>query len=162
MTRPMHCLRVAPAALLALLVSAGASGQELDAGKAIFTKHCAVCHQANGQGQDGLAPALTAYPGRYAGTKEGRALLANVVLYGLLGPIQNGGKPYNGNMPSFRAMSDADLAQVLSYVALDLSGGKAAGVQPIGADDVKARRAQSLTPVEVRHLREQVLKDAGL
>ncbi|QYY33530.1 cytochrome c (plasmid) [Cupriavidus pinatubonensis] len=148
--------------VIALGVSAGAGAQELDAGKTIFAKNCAVCHQASGQGQDGLAPALTAYPARYASTEGGRALLANIALYGLLGAIQNGGKQYNGSMPSFRTMSDEELAGVLSYIALDLSGGKAAGSQPISADEVKARRAQNLTPTEVRHLREQVLKDAGL
>lgn len=158
----MHGFKVAQAALLALFVSAGAGAQELDAGKALFAQHCAVCHQAGGQGQDGLAPALTEYPGRYARTEAGRALLANIALYGLLGPIENGGKRYNGSMPAFRTMSDAEVAQVLSYVALGLSGDKAAGAELIGADEVKARRAQSLAPTEVRHLREQVLKDAGL
>lgn len=151
-----------PAFLLALLVTGSAGAQEVDAGKAIFSKQCAVCHQANGQGQDGLAPALTAYPGRYAATDAGRALLANIAVHGMLGPIENGGKPYNGSMPSFRAMSDAELADVLSYVVLDLSGGKAAGTLPISADEVKARRAQAMTPTEVRHQRAQVVKDAGL
>lgn len=154
--------KVVPMAMLALFVTSGAEAQELNAGKALFAKHCAVCHQANGQGQDGLAPSLTEYPGRYVRTEAGRTLLANVALYGLLGPIQNGGKLYNGSMPSFRTLSDDEVAQVLSYVALDLAGAKAAGAQPVSADEVKARRSKSLAPTEVRHLREQVLKDAGL
>ncbi|OXH91709.1 cytochrome C, partial [Burkholderia multivorans] len=45
------------------------------AGKSLFDAQCAVCHQAGGKGQDGLAPPLTDYPGKYATVEQGRAQL---------------------------------------------------------------------------------------
>ncbi|CAG2152315.1 c-type cytochrome [Cupriavidus numazuensis] len=152
----------ATAAMLLALGMTGAMAQDMSAGKAVFSSNCAVCHQAAGQGQDGLAPALTTYPGRYASTEAGRKLLAHVVLNGMVGAIENGGKQYNGNMPNFRALSDAELADVLNYIATGLSGASAGGSQPFTADEVKAGRAQSLTPAEVRRQRADVVREAGL
>lgn len=155
-------LCVASAALFAAATPMGASAQEFDAGKAVFARNCMVCHQANGQGQDGLAPALTSYPARYAQTEAGRQLLGSIVLHGMVGTIENGGKQYNGNMPSFRALSDGELADVLNYVAIGLHGSGAAASKPFGADEIKAQRSKAVTPAEVRHQRQDVLKDAGL
>jgi mono/diheme cytochrome c family protein len=140
-----------------------AAAQDMDAGKAVFTRTCMVCHQEGGRGQDGLAPPLTANPGRYAGTEAGRKLLANVALYGMIGDIESGGKHYNSNMPSFKGLSDDDLANVLSYVALELSAATKPGdARPISAQEVRAQRNQSLSPPEVRRQRAEFVKEAGL
>ncbi|KWR87995.1 hypothetical protein RM96_22055 [Cupriavidus sp. IDO] len=153
---------LASAVLFAVALPMGASAQELDAGKAVFARNCMVCHQANGQGQDGLAPALTSYPARYAQTDTGRKLLGSIVLYGMVGAIENGGKQYNGNMPGFRTLSDGELADVLNYVAIGLHGSGSAESKPFSADEVKAQRTKAVTPSEVRHQRQDVLKDVGL
>ncbi|MDI9712565.1 c-type cytochrome, partial [Acinetobacter baumannii] len=52
------------------------------AGKGLFDAQCAVCHQAGGKGQDGLAPPLTEYPGKYATVEAGRAQLIATLLHG--------------------------------------------------------------------------------
>lgn len=153
---------IAAAAWLGLGVAGSALAQDMAAGKAVFASNCAVCHQANGQGQDGLAPALTTYPGRYAGTDAGRKLLAHVVLNGMIGAIENGGKQYNGNMPNFRALSDAELADVLTYIAIGLPGVGTTGGKPFTAEEVKAARAPAIAPTEIRRQRADVVKEAGL
>jgi cytochrome c6 len=99
----------AGALLGAALQGAGAQGMD---GKALFQKNCAACHQANGKGIPGAFPAL-------AGNAllEGAAADAATVL--LKG---------RGGMPDFSAsLSDADIAQVLSY-ARSSWGNKAGAV----------------------------------
>jgi len=149
--------------LLGVGIASVATAQDVPAGKAVFERNCVVCHQAGGKGQDGLAPPLTVNPGHYAGSEAGRKLLANVALYGMIGEIESGGKRYNGNMPSFRNLSDAELADVLSYVALDLSSAtKAADARPYSADELRALRGQPVSGSDVRHQRADVVKAAGL
>jgi len=150
--------RLACAAAL-LLAALPAAAQNLESGKALFDSHCAVCHQPGGVGIDGLAPPLTANPGRYASTEAGRRVLANVGLFGMYGEIESGGKRFNGNMPSFRAaLSDAQLADVLNYLVFQLSDGTHGGrAQPYSAGELAALRTQTLNGNEVRRQRMTVL-----
>jgi mono/diheme cytochrome c family protein len=152
-------LAAAQALLLVMSMPGWSTAQNLEAGKALYAKNCAVCHQASGQGQDGLAPSLTSNPGRYAGNEAGRKLLPQIAIYGMLGEIESGGKHYNGNMPNFRYLSDADLAAVLNYIALDLSATtKGADTKPYSADEIGGQRGQTISGSEVRHQRVEVLK----
>jgi mono/diheme cytochrome c family protein len=82
----------------ALLIVHGAAFAD---GKAIFTKNCAACHQASGKGIPGAFPAL-------AGSKFVQGPSADVAAVLLKG---------RGGMPDFSStLSDADIAEVLSYV----------------------------------------------
>jgi cytochrome c6 len=97
------------------------AGAEPADGKALFTKNCAACHQANGRGIPGAFPALAGSP-----LVQGAAAdVATVLLKG------------RGGMPNFSAsLGDQEIAQVLSYVRSSW-GNQAA---PVPAEDVEALR----------------------
>ncbi|WP_432257288.1 c-type cytochrome [Cupriavidus sp. TMH.W2] len=148
--------------LLAAVCAGPAVAQDTGAGKALFAQHCAVCHQAGGVGLDGLAPPLTAMPGRYAGTPAGRELLTRVGLFGMYGEIESGGKRFNGNMPAFGALPDHELADILNYLVFDVSAAtRGAGVPPYQAGEVAALRGQVMGGAEVRRQRSAVLEGSG-
>lgn len=146
--------------MLAAAPAAHADGVQFAAGKTIFDGKCVVCHQAGGKGQDGLAPPLTDMPGRYAGNDDGRKQLGLTVLNGMFGAISLGGKTYNFKMPSFRSMSDDELASVLNYVVFDLNAQHGAA-KPISADEIKALRATEMDGAQVREHRDVALKSIG-
>jgi mono/diheme cytochrome c family protein len=152
-------LCVASAALLA--GEASAQNVQYAPGKAFFDTKCAVCHQAGGRGQDGLAPPLTELPGRYAANPEGRKQLGLTVLNGMFGQIAVKDKTYNFKMPSFRGESDEDLASVLNYLVFDANA-KHAGAKPFTAAEVKALRATQMDGAQVRTHRDVALKSLGL
>ncbi|SIT41077.1 Cytochrome c class I [Paraburkholderia piptadeniae] len=131
------------------------------AGKSMFDAQCAVCHQAGGKGQDGLAPPLTEYPGKYSTTAQGRAQLTSTVVHGMFGEIQVRDKSYNFKMPSFASASDEDLAQVLNYVVFDLNA-QHRDAKPFTAADIKAARAQTMDSAAVHAQRAVVTKGLGL
>ena len=98
-----------------VLLSAAAfnAGAQAMDGKAVFTKNCAACHQANGKGIPGAFPALAGNPLVQGPASE----VATVLLKG------------RGGMPDFSgSLSDADIAQVLTYARS--SWGNKAGAVP--------------------------------
>ncbi|MGA8533065.1 MAG: c-type cytochrome [Candidatus Tumulicola sp.] len=102
-------------------------------GKAIFALNCAACHGANGQG-GGPYPPLAGNP---AVNTVDSAGVIQIVLNGRTGPITVNGAQYGGNMPSWRDLSDADIAAVLTYVRSAWNNGAPA----VSADQVAAARA---------------------
>jgi mono/diheme cytochrome c family protein len=152
---------VAAAASLAIPGVAHAQNVHYPAGKSMFDAQCAVCHQAGGKGQDGLAPPLTEYPGKYSTTAPGRAQLTSTVVHGMFGEIKVYDKSYNFKMPSFASASDEDLAQVLNYVVFDLNA-QHGDAKPFTAADIKAARAQSMDSSAVHSQRAVVIKGLGL
>jgi mono/diheme cytochrome c family protein len=152
--------------LIAAALACGASFAEAQAvqyagGKTTFDGKCVVCHQAGGKGMDGLAPPLVEYPGKYAGTDEGRRHLGHTVLYGMFGPIKVKDKSYNFKMPSFASMSDAEIAEVLNYVVFDLNA-QHGSAKPFDAEQIKALRASPIDGSAVHAQRESVVKSLGL
>lgn len=81
-------------------------------GAALFSTHCATCHQANGQGVPGAFPPL-------AGSHwlQGNAEIPVAIVHdGLQGKIEVEGTQYQGVMPAFSGqLSNAELAAVLTY-----------------------------------------------
>ena len=126
-----------------------ASAEELDAyqpksgaaallaqGKRNYDMICGVCHGPDGTGKPNQAPPLAG--SEWVNTK-GFERLAHIPLTGLNGPLQVEGKDWNLSMaPMGAALSDADLANVLTYIR-ESWGNKAS---PVTADDVKAVRAK--------------------
>lgn len=104
-------------------------------GQTIFAGTCAACHQASGVGSPGLFPPLAG--SEFVTGDAGRMI--RIVLKGLSGPVTVKGSRYNGQMPPWQQMSDAELAAVISYVRS--SWGNAAGA--VTAADVAAERAAS-------------------
>jgi mono/diheme cytochrome c family protein len=123
-------------------------------GKRTYDMICGVCHGPDGMGKPNQAPPLAG--SEWVNTK-GFERLAHIPLTGLNGPLQVEGKDWNLSMaPMGAALSDADLADVLTYIRE--SWGNKAG--PVTADDVKSVRAaigarpQSLNADQLKALAE--------
>ncbi|MCA7925221.1 cytochrome c [Burkholderia cenocepacia] len=152
------------AAVAAFALPAAAGAQETvhyPVGKSLFDAQCAVCHQAGGKGQDGLAPPLTDYPGKYAAAEAGRAQLIATLLHGMFGEIEVHDKRYNFKMPSFASASDDDIAHVLNYVVFDLDA-RHGDAKPFTAADIRAARAKQMDGTAVHAQRAVVIKGLGL
>ena len=91
--------------------AAPAAGAAVD-GKAIFAAQCAACHQATGAGLPGVFPP----PDGSEWVQGEPRVLANILLHGITGDITVKGNKYQGAMPSFAQLSDAELAGVASYI----------------------------------------------
>ena len=85
--------------------------QDANKGKAIYSKTCIACHQANGQGIPNAFPPLA--KSDYLNKDVNRAI--KVVLNGLSGPITVNGKKYTTPMPA-QVLNDQEIADVLTYV----------------------------------------------
>jgi mono/diheme cytochrome c family protein len=123
-------------------------------GKSVWKQNCATCHGAQGEGQAGYFPPL-------AGNSDlfGAQLFpVDVVLHGLSGPITVKGKSYNGSMPSFGHLSDAEIASVVNYVRGAWGDQAGAGrMKPVTEEQVAQRRKASKSPQDVHALREKML-----
>lgn len=110
----------------------------------------------------GLYPPLRDAVGSYVAVPEGRAYLAHAVSFGMLGAITSQGRTYNGFMQPWTQLSDADIADVLNHVLVDLNAARLPrSFVPFTADEVHARRAKPLTFDEVHSEREALMKLLG-
>ena len=143
--------------LLAGLLLAGTAARAADApdGAALFNQHCAACHQPDGAGTIGLAPALKGP--HWAALGERREYLPTVLLKGMAGLIKVNGQTIVGSMPAFAAtLDDAALAAVANHLAT-LQG---ASTRPAyAAADIAPLRAAKGDPAATRALRRSVLGD---
>lgn len=89
-------------------------------GAAVYADNCASCHQAQGQGIPGAFPPVAGHTADLLET-QGRDFLPLVLLYGLQGPIEVEGASYDGAMPAWGQLSDAQLAAVANHLLEDLS-----------------------------------------
>jgi mono/diheme cytochrome c family protein len=110
-----------------------ASDEQMKRGAAVYARTCIACHQSTGLGLPPVFPPLANAP-IVAGNPE---LPVKFILQGLMGPITVNGMTYNSMMPPVAGVSDADIADVLTYVRQSF-GNKANAVT---ADQVKAIRA---------------------
>jgi len=86
---------------------------DAEAGQRVYLRVCFVCHQPTGLGVPGSFPPLAGNP-VVAGSPD---RLIRIVLHGLQGPVEVGGKPFNGVMPAQgAALKDFEIANVLTYV----------------------------------------------
>jgi mono/diheme cytochrome c family protein len=90
---------------------AQATGTGGGAGKALYDRNCASCHQAAGQGLEGAIPPLAGSEVPNGPPEEH----VRVVLHGLQGPLTVKGKQYNGVMPPFAHLTDDEIAAIISY-----------------------------------------------
>lgn len=96
-------------------------------GKDLYEITCLSCHQANGMGQDALAPPLVGSPWVTNSVER----LVRIALHGLRGPIKVNGRVYEfgTEMPPLAALSDDQLGAVLTYVRREW-GHKASAISP--------------------------------
>ncbi len=106
-----------------------ASGAAMSAssgnGSKVFQTNCSSCHGATGQGLPGAFPPLANNP-----TVTGDAnKVIGIVLNGLHGSITINGATYNGQMPAWKGtLSNADIADVITYIRSSLGNNKASAV----------------------------------
>ena len=82
-------------------------------GEKIYQANCMACHQVTGQGMPGAFPPLAGSD--WVGKDPN--MLARIVIAGLQGPITVSGGEFNSIMaPLGAALSDEDIANVLTYV----------------------------------------------
>ncbi len=152
--------RFFPAALgAALVVLAGVA--QADPGQALFDKHCAICHQPGGVGAPGYAPPLADAVGQRLAVEEGRDYVPRILRAGISGPIDTPLGRFNGAMPGFAQLPDAEAAQIINYVLGELNARVVpAGFVPYTAEEVAALKAKPASAPENRKLRERL--DAAL
>lgn len=144
-----HARLLALALLAAVTAPAGAAD-----GKAVYDAHCAACHQPDGAGALGLAPPLAGTLGKRMAFPEGRTYLPGIVISGLAGRMESKGVLYEGIMPSWQQLSDAELAAVLNHVLTQFNAAELpTGFKAIEADELAATRVRKPTSKELRALR---------
>lgn len=89
----------------------GASAKGAD-GKALYAAHCAACHQPTGKGLPGVFPPLDGSEWVIGDER----VVSNILLHGVTGEIEVAGAKYNGAMPAFDKLADAELAAIASWV----------------------------------------------
>lgn len=141
-------------AALAVPVLAGAQ-----VGAEVYNK-CLACHKRDGRGTPGVFPPLAGTAAEIAKAPGGRAVLIEVVLYGMQGEFHVAGKTYKGTMREFSQLTDGEIAAVLNHVLGSWGNDKLLpkDFSPIEASEVKALRGKALTGTDVL----EKLKKVGL
>jgi mono/diheme cytochrome c family protein len=92
------------------------TGEELalfENGKTVYNTLCAGCHQPNGTGLVGLAPALVDSEWVLGNVEA----LPRILIHGLSGPIKVAGQTWDLEMPALgAALSDEQIAGVLTFI----------------------------------------------
>lgn len=127
--------------LLTVSLMAAPDAEVMKRGEAVYNRTCIACHQANGQGIDPVFPPLA---GSEWVTKNPSVIVRNI-LHGLAGPITVKGKAYNGMMPAVAGVSDAEIADVVTFVR-NSWGNTAAVVSEEEVKAIKAKYADRKTP----------------
>jgi len=99
--------------------------KRFEAGKELYIVTCGACHQADGNGQDGLAPPLL----NSDWTTGSEQRLIRISLHGLRGPITVNNRTYELEMPSMAVLDDEQLASILTYIRREW-GHAASAIEP--------------------------------
>ena len=105
------------AALLFMLAGVPAAWAEESDGAALFQANCAACHGQTGAGIPGAFPPLAGNP-----HVQDADHVRDVITGGLSGPIEVLGAQYDGSMPPFASLSDAEVEALVAFVQEDLQG----------------------------------------
>jgi len=85
---------------------------QIEKGKGMYMQTCFACHQPNGEGLPGTFPPLA--KSDFLMANKERSIRG--VLKGQSGEMVVNGKTYNNSMPELSALSDDQIADVLTYV----------------------------------------------
>ncbi|QEC75181.1 c-type cytochrome [Mucilaginibacter ginsenosidivorax] len=102
-------------------------------GKAVYTKYCLTCHQADGGGVPNMNPPLikTSY---VLGDKN---RLIKVVLNGFSENVDIDGESYSNVMPAHDFLKDQEIAAVLTYIRKNFTN-KAGAITAVQVKTVRA------------------------
>jgi len=131
--RSLPNLNAVTAATQAAAAGTLTQDDQVQAGRALFSGTCSVCHQANGAGLPGVFPPLA--KSDYLAADPKRAI--GVLLNGLTGKVVVNGNEYNSVMPPMNQLNDDEIANILTYLLNSLGnpGGR------VLTEDVKKVRA---------------------
>lgn len=107
----------------------------MDRGKTIYLQRCMACHQVDGSGVPRLNPPLDG-----ASTVKGndKLKLVRIIIKGMTDRVEIDGEYYDNNMSANPDLTDAQIADVLTYIRNSWSN-KASLVT---AAEVKTARAK--------------------
>jgi mono/diheme cytochrome c family protein/glucose/arabinose dehydrogenase len=123
--------------------------KRFEAGKMNYEMVCMPCHQAHGNGQEGLAPPLVG--SEWVGWSDAR--LVRLVLHGVRGPITVKGQPFELDMPGLGVLEDEQIATILTYIRNEWGH----SYPPVSTDSVKKIRAETAERVDA-WTQEELLK----
>ena len=127
---------------LGLLTAATAASAQGTDGKQVYSTTCAACHQATGQGVEGVYPPL-------AGSEwvtGDASKLVRIVLHGMTGPVEVAGETYSGAMPPWGGvLKDVDIASVATYLRSSW-GNKASPVTAAEVAKIRTATKARTTP----------------
>ncbi len=148
----------AMACLFALGIAVRPAFAANELGQALFKERCVLCHQEDAQGAAGVAPPLAGTLANYLRSADGKRYLAQILVSGMIGPIDTQGHKFNGMMPSFRAeLSDVQIAAVINYVLGTFNAvGDTEAARPIAPEDVAAASAANPVATATRTLRQSL------
>ena len=119
-------------------------------GAQIYAKLCANCHAPDDRSLATLAPPLAGHAVRML-EAGGRSHLIRIVLNGMSGPIEVGGRRYNDMMAPLRYLKDQQVADVLNHVLT--SWGNEALLppdhRPFSPEEVSKERVPVASPREM-------------
>lgn len=105
-----------------------------------------------------MYPGLAGSIGSYVAVRDGRDYLIHIVLGGMSGPIIVKGVTYNGLMPEFSQLSDAEIAATLDDVLTRFDAAHLPkDFAPIAAAEVARARAAHPTPAQMARERQSIL-----
>lgn len=124
-------------------------------GRVVYERNCAACHGAEGRGQPGYFPPLAGNPD----VAKDSAFPVLVVLHGMSGAIEVDGRTYEGSMPPFDHLSNAEIAAVLNFVRGGWAGHMLAPApESIAQENVARQREHTMTPAEVHAYRARAAR----
>ena len=118
-------------------------------------QNCVGCHQPTGLGVPGIFPKLTAHAADLYNTQGGRDYLMKVVLYGVQGEVLIEDTLYNGEMPNWAHLSNAEIAAVLNYILTSWGNDELLeDYVPITFEEIEVMRRTPLGANEVYQTRQ--------
>jgi mono/diheme cytochrome c family protein len=116
-------------------------------GARIYNAVCASCHQVDGTGITGMFPPVAG--SEWVVGDEG--VLVRIILHGVTGEMMVRGDIYDGTMPPFGTLSNAEVAAVATYMRRSW-GNSAPAVTAATVARIRTATARRRTPWTVREL----------
>jgi mono/diheme cytochrome c family protein len=146
----VRSLILVAACLASACNSRSTPGLQASGGAEIYAKLCASCHAQDGKSLASLAPPLAGHAVSLL-QAGGRSHLIRIVLNGMAGPIQVGGRSYDAMMTPLRYLKDQQVADVLNHVLSAWGNDKLlpSSHRPVTAEEVARVRLPVSSPQEM-------------